>query len=112
MKRTLAAFLLTPLFVLFSTSLIPAQEKDVKPAEEEGPKFYEATEIPQQIENITSVIKEIEKNLEAMGDGKDFDSVFAEYKEGVAKLEEEVDLTELETYFEAKLQDLRIRWEK
>ncbi len=100
-------------FVLtFQTFSTAQEQKSASSEQDEGPKFYEVTEVPTKIEEITNFIKKVEKSLGDVGDGKRFDSVFAQYKEDYKKLEEEVDLTNLETYFEAKLNNLRLRWDK
>lgn len=113
MKRISFNFILTLAYLIIFSSLFSAQDQTSQPAtEDDRPILYEVTEVPLKIESVTNYLKDIEKHVEAMGEGKKFDSLFTEYKDAVKKLEEKVELTELDNYFEAKLQDLKIRWGK
>lgn len=86
MKRFFFNFILTLAYLITFSSIISAQDQTAQPAtEDDRPILYEVTEVPPKIESVTNYLKDIEKHVEAMGDGKKFDSVFAEYKDDVKK---------------------------
>lgn len=113
MKRISSNYFLTLSYLIVFAIIISAQEQPVQVDESaQRPKQYEVTEVPLRMEEATNFLKDIEKNIGPIEEGQEFDSLYTEYKEAVKKLEDEVDLTQVESYFDAKLRDLKLRWEK
>lgn len=87
MKRFFFNFILTLAYLITFSSIISAQDQTAQPAtEDDRPILYEVTEVPLKIESVTNYLKKIERNVEPMGDGKNFDSVYINYKESAKNL--------------------------